>query len=380
VAGLSRPGPAAERRIAGQTAAMTVQPLELGTLPKASGDGLSMTRRAAAFLAGCPREWEATVPPFGRVRIRWLGVGAATSPDDAQVTCVLARDGREGRLVLDALVALQVVAAVLGLPAFRIVRSLGAWERGILAATVAGVLAATRSGVAVRLRSRGSVGSALVRVDIGIDVGGLSTRASIDVPEDWIPRPPPAAIASAAVDEGLVVAMSVTIARTTLDAGDWAAAASGDAVVFDEYPPPMAGGAPYPAEIVCGEYWAAAALRSDGRLEVRRNFTLVGADVPANRSMTRRDSMPTVPDDDLGVSATVLASAPIEVVAEIGRVEIRADELLGLRPGSILALGALGPRSVDLRAGGRLWARGELVNVDGQLGVRLTELVRDAQG
>jgi type III secretion system YscQ/HrcQ family protein len=358
---------------------MTVQPLELGTLPKASGEGLSMIRRAAASLAGCSRVWEATVPPFGRVRIRWLGVSAATSPDYAQVTCTLARDGREGRLVLDALVALQVVAAVLGLPAFRIVRSLGTWERGILAATVAGVLAATRSGVAVRLSSRGSLGSALVRVDIAIDVGGLSTRASIDVPEDWIPRPLPAAIASAAVDQGLVVAMSVTIARTTLDAGDWATAASGDAVVFDEYPP-MAAGAPYPAEIVCGGYRAAAALRSDGRLEVRRDFTGVGADVPAKRSMTRRDNMPTVPDDDLGVAATVLASAPIEVVAEIGRVEIRADELLGLRPGSILALGALGPRSVDLRAGGRPWARGELVNVDGQLGVRLTELVRDAQG
>jgi type III secretion system YscQ/HrcQ family protein len=379
VAGLSRPMAATERRIVGQTVAMTVQPLELCALPKASGEGLSMTRRAAAFLVGCSRVWEATVPPFGRVRIRWLGVSAATSPDDAQVTCALARDGREGRLVLDALVALQVVAAVLGLPAFRIVRSLGAWERGILAATVASVLAATRSGVAVRLRSRGGVASALVRVDIAIDVGGLSTRASIDVPEDWIPRPPPGAIASAAVDQGLVVAMSVTIARTTLDAGDWAAAASGDAVVFDQYPP-MAAGAPCPVEIVCGGYRASAALRSDGRLEVLRNFTGVGADVPANRSMTRRDSMPTVPDDDLGVSATVLASAPIEVVAEIGRVEIRADELLGLRPGSILVLGALGPRSVDLRAGGGLWARGELVNVEGQLGVRLTELVRDAQG
>jgi flagellar motor switch/type III secretory pathway protein FliN len=87
--------------------------------------------------------------------------------------------------------------------------------------------------------------------------------------------------------------------------------------------------------------------------------------------------MPPISDDDLEPSLTVLASAPIEVVAEIGRVEIRADELLGLRPGAVLTIGALGPSSVDLTAGGRLWARGELVNVDGQLGVRLNELVSE---
>jgi type III secretion system YscQ/HrcQ family protein len=355
---------------------MIVKPIELAGLPLVGGEGLVATRRSAAQLVGCAGAWECTVPPFGRVQVRWLGVTAAIAPDESQAACVLSREGREGRLVLEGIVALQVVAAVMGLPAFRVVRPLGAWERGILAGAVAGVLAATRSGVAVRLRSGSGPGAGLVRVEIAVELGSLSTRASLDVPEDWIPLPSSAAVAAAAVDQGLIVVMSVRIARTTLDAADWARAASGDAVVFDDYPP-IDGGAAYPVEIVCGGYRAVAALKFDGRLEVRRDFAQdVTPEPPARPATTRRDSMPTMPDDDMGPSLTVLASAPIEVIAEIGRVEIRADELLGLRPGSVLALGALGPRSVELRAGGRLWARGEMVNVDGQLGVRLSELVR----
>jgi flagellar motor switch/type III secretory pathway protein FliN len=74
------------------------------------------------------------------------------------------------------------------------------------------------------------------------------------------------------------------------------------------------------------------------------------------------------------VALTMLAAAPIEVVAEIGRIVMRADEVAALRAGSILELGPLNPQTVELRVGGRGWARGELVDVDGKLGVRLTAI------
>jgi flagellar motor switch/type III secretory pathway protein FliN len=41
----------------------------------------------------------------------------------------------------------------------------------------------------------------------------------------------------------------------------------------------------------------------------------------------------------------------------------------------VLSLGRPGT-TVDLVIGGRPWARGELVNIDGELGVRITELAR----
>jgi flagellar motor switch protein FliM len=73
--------------------------------------------------------------------------------------------------------------------------------------------------------------------------------------------------------------------------------------------------------------------------------------------------------------AELLAAAPIEIVAEVGRIVLRGDEVLGLGEGSVLSLGRPGT-IVDLVVGGRTWARGELVNVDGELGVRITELAR----
>ena len=72
----------------------------------------------------------------------------------------------------------------------------------------------------------------------------------------------------------------------------------------------------------------------------------------------------------------LLASAPVEVVAEIGRLPMRGDEVMGLVAGTVVALGERRRDMITLRVGGRAWARGELVNVDDQLGVRITELLR----
>ena len=70
----------------------------------------------------------------------------------------------------------------------------------------------------------------------------------------------------------------------------------------------------------------------------------------------------------------MLAAAPIEVVAELGRVVLRGEEVAGLGPGAVLALGRVGASPVALRVGGEVWAEGELVSVDGELGVRVTKV------
>ena len=70
---------------------------------------------------------------------------------------------------------------------------------------------------------------------------------------------------------------------------------------------------------------------------------------------------------------TVLAEATIEVIAELGRISLRGDELMGLAPGAVLALGAQRGR-VSLRVSGEAWADAEIVDVDGELGVRITRV------
>ena len=71
-------------------------------------------------------------------------------------------------------------------------------------------------------------------------------------------------------------------------------------------------------------------------------------------------------------AAAVLAAAPIEVVAELGRFVLRGEEIAGLGPGAVLTLGRAGASPVALRVGDEIWAEGELVDVDGELGVRVT--------
>jgi flagellar motor switch/type III secretory pathway protein FliN len=76
------------------------------------------------------------------------------------------------------------------------------------------------------------------------------------------------------------------------------------------------------------------------------------------------------------MATAALAAAPIEIVAELARITLRGEEVLGLAPGVVLTVPVDRTRAVLLRAGGELWAEGELCNVDGELGVRVTRLLR----
>lgn len=63
--------------------------------------------------------------------------------------------------------------------------------------------------------------------------------------------------------------------------------------------------------------------------------------------------------------------APVDVVVEVARIAMPLGELAALRPGEVLVTGrALGER-VTLRVGERTIALGELVDVDGEIGVRI---------
>ena len=67
----------------------------------------------------------------------------------------------------------------------------------------------------------------------------------------------------------------------------------------------------------------------------------------------------------------------LEVKIELGRAQMYANELPKLRPGAVVALDRPAGDPVDVRAGGRLVARGEVIVVDGKLCVRIVEVVAD---
>ena len=67
--------------------------------------------------------------------------------------------------------------------------------------------------------------------------------------------------------------------------------------------------------------------------------------------------------------------APVVVRVEIGTVSVNAGDVASLRPGDVLHTGKRLAEPVVLRVGGRAIARGDLVDVEGELGVRVRELL-----
>lgn len=85
------------------------------------------------------------------------------------------------------------------------------------------------------------------------------------------------------------------------------------------------------------------------------------------------------PDDNLEQVEPLLGDIPMVLVVELGRVQLTADEVVRLRPGQIIELGRSPVDPVDLVVNGKLVAKGELVEIDGALGVKLLNLVKGAE-
>lgn len=71
----------------------------------------------------------------------------------------------------------------------------------------------------------------------------------------------------------------------------------------------------------------------------------------------------------------VLMHVPLTVTAELGTSKMSVSEVLKLGTGSIIELDRLAGGPVDLLVNNKLVARGEVVAVDENFGVRITELI-----
>ena len=70
-----------------------------------------------------------------------------------------------------------------------------------------------------------------------------------------------------------------------------------------------------------------------------------------------------------------LHDVPIELSVEIGRTVMTLGQALRLGPGSIVELRRLAGEPVDLLAGGKPIAHGEVVVVDEEFALRITEMI-----
>jgi len=71
----------------------------------------------------------------------------------------------------------------------------------------------------------------------------------------------------------------------------------------------------------------------------------------------------------------LLGEVEMDLRVELGRTQMRLEEVLQLRSGSVVALDKLAGDPVDIFVNGRLIARGEVLVMNDNFCVRVTELV-----
>jgi flagellar motor switch protein FliN/FliY len=74
-------------------------------------------------------------------------------------------------------------------------------------------------------------------------------------------------------------------------------------------------------------------------------------------------------------SLDVLSEVEMGLTAELGRTRMLVRDILNLAPGSVIELDRAAGSPVDLLVNGTLLARGEVVVVDQEYGIRITEII-----
>jgi type III secretion system YscQ/HrcQ family protein len=259
--------------------------------------------------------------------------------------------------------------AVGGRGAFSSARALGPAERGLLIGLLAPAADAIGWSFDLAPAQVASWGPS-----IAVDVSGPFGAGVL-----WLDLPGAPASAAAAPwrarAAALPVEAAVELASTTLAAGELARLGEGDALVFDGVGfARFAAEADWEAVLAIGGYRAPLRIDARGALAQTGDFRLTD---PPDRPKVRLDEEGAMDVSEPTEMATAaLAAAPVEIVAELARLTLRGDEVLALAPGVVLAPTIDRRRAVVLRAGGEPWAEGELVDVEGELGVRVTRLLR----
>ncbi len=109
--------------------------------------------------------------------------------------------------------------------------------------------------------------------------------------------------------------------------------------------------------------WVGLTVRAEGAPPVPRQGTVhADSGAPAAQALG-------------GLGLNLLRDVEMTLSVEVGRARMTVRELLELTPGSVVELDRAAGAPADLLVNGRVIARGEVVVVDEDFGLRITELV-----
>ena len=209
-----------------------------------------------------------------------------------------------------------------------------------------------------------------------VTIGADAFDARVSVPDSSVATPR----ADAMTHAELVAMGDATIAIPLVIATALALRADLDALVAGDAFVPAAPGPAVEAGVLVGrvalvpprgERGLAADLAADGRLVVRGLLE----NHPWERAMSSDERA-----SDATTTVEVLEDAPVVVRVELGTVEMKAREWASLGPGDVVVLGRKIGDPAILRVGGVELARGELVQVEGEMAVRIVARTKRGAG
>ncbi len=235
---------------------------------------------------------------------------------------------------------------------------------GLLAALT--VEAARRSGspVPLRLLDVPPVGEEATLVEVTLILEGrpFSLKAWVVATAGEAPRPRPLS------DLGsLVLSLPLVVASLSLERREFATLEVGAALLIPAgLGLNLAGVGRCVLVAPASERAIGVELHADGRL-------VVGEPTQARLSVESEEEGPT----EAVTLSEVLLDAPLVVRIELGAVSMTAREWAALGPGDVIEAAQRVAEPVVLRVAGREVGRGELINIDGQVGVRIQKLLGD---
>jgi len=109
-----------------------------------------------------------------------------------------------------------------------------------------------------------------------------------------------------------------------------------------------------------GDDWAAALNEQDGKAA---SFAELGAGAT---------------DEEGSQNLDFLLDIPLEVTVELGRTRMIINDMLQLTQGSVVELTKNAGETVDIYVNNKLLGKGEVIVVNDRFGVRITEIISQA--
>ena len=359
----------------------------LDATTRAQASAQAYARRAARHLVRLEGVLDAMGTLLGAritVRVRRVAIADADGPAANGVGVLLARadDPELGRgVLLDAEPALAaaLVARALKRPPPKVVDPARGGSHAVAGALGAVLVAAARSahaGAPLRVAFAGDARSGAQALGAELLVATLTVLVDDEafVARAVFPATRALSLADAAWDMSALTAqgdlplsLAIVACASRARASDIAALSPGDAWMPGEWrlghPGALSG--PVSVAAAASEHGLAADLGDDGRVVVRGTRVALSWD-DEGVTMTDQDK-----DTDTEAIASALGDVPVVVRVEIGVVQMRARAWAALCEGDVVTTGHKIADPVVLRVGGVEVARGELVEIEGEVGVRI---------